>query len=140
MTTHDLAQDYFKRCLMRFKALKVLLDEGAYPDVVRESQEIVELLLKGYLRLLHIDPPKWHDVGNILVENKNILSQNIQSNLDAITHFSKYLRRERENSFYGEEDIIPLEHFDLNIATDCFNKVDWMLQLFKLEFATEVKK
>lgn len=31
MTANDLATDYFKRCKMRFKALKVLLDEGAYP-------------------------------------------------------------------------------------------------------------
>jgi len=50
MTTDDLAQDYYKRSIMRAKALKVLLDEGAFPDVVRESQEIVELLLKGFLR------------------------------------------------------------------------------------------
>lgn len=134
MTTQDLAQDYFKRCQMRFKALKVLLDEGAYPDVVRESQEIVELLLKGYLRLKLIDPPKWHDVGNILLENKEIHSNSISINLEVITHFSKYLRRERENAFYGEDDIIPLEHFDLDIAAECYAKVEWMLNLFKPEF------
>ncbi|HEY8270317.1 MAG TPA: HEPN domain-containing protein [Pseudobdellovibrionaceae bacterium] len=135
MTTNDLAQDYLKRCQMRFKALKVLLDEGAYPDVVRESQEIVELLLKGYLRLNLIDPPKWHDVGSILTDNKNLLSESIRANLDEITEFSKYLRRERENAFYGEDDLIPLEHYDFKMAQTCYNKVEWMIYLFKPEFA-----
>jgi len=134
MTTNDLAQDYFKRCKMRAKALKVLLDEGAFPDVVRESQEIVELLLKGFLRIKLIDPPKWHDVGSILVENKDRLSPLILSHLNEITEFSKYLRRERENAFYGEEDIIPLEHFDLKIAQDCYEKVLWLIQIFEPEF------
>lgn len=134
MTTDDLAQDYYKRSIMRSKALKVLLDEGAYPDVVRESQEIVELLLKGFLRKKLIDPPKWHDVSSILIENKDRLSPSISSHLIEITAFSKYLRRERENAFYGEEDIIPLEHFDRKIAQDSYDKVLWLLQLFKPEF------
>ena len=134
MTSNDLAQDYYKRSWMRFKALKVLLDEGAYPDVVRESQEIVELLLKGYLRKKLIDPPKWHDVGSLLTENQDRLSANIKNNLAEITHFSKYLRRERENAFYGEDDLIPLEHFDFKIAQDCYTKIEWILNIFKAEF------
>lgn len=134
MTTYDLAQDYFKRSLMRFKALKVLLTEGAYPDVIRESQEIMELLLKGYLRLKFIDPPKWHDVGSILADNKEILSSEILVNLDAIVDFSKYLRRERENAFYGEDDLIPLEHYDLAAAKACYDKVELMLKIFEPEF------
>ncbi len=134
MTSNDLATDYFKRCKMRIKALKVLLDEGAYPDVVRESQEIVELLLKGFLRKKNIDPPKWHDVGSILDENRNILNPSILNELDQILEFSKYLRRERENAFYGEEDIIPLQHFDQKIAQFCYDKVSWLIQLFKSEF------
>lgn len=134
MTANDLATDYFKRCKMRFKALKVLLEEGAYPDVVRESQEIVELLLKGFLRKKNIDPPKWHDVGSILLENKSILSAAISNELEQIIEFSKYLRRERENAFYGEEDIIPLQHFDLVVAQSCYDKVNWLIQLFQTEF------
>lgn len=66
MTYHDLAHEYFKKSKIRLKALYVLRDEGGYSDVVRESQELVELLLKGLLRLIGIDPPKWHDVCYIL--------------------------------------------------------------------------
>jgi HEPN domain-containing protein len=36
-------------------------------DVVGESQEIVELALKGLLRSCGIDPPRIHDVSDVLV-------------------------------------------------------------------------
>jgi HEPN domain-containing protein len=38
--------NYLTKVLKRLKILSVLLDEGAYSDVVREAQEIVELALK----------------------------------------------------------------------------------------------
>jgi HEPN domain-containing protein len=42
------------------------LGEDDYSDVVREAQEIVELALKGMLRQIGIEPPKWHDVGQLI--------------------------------------------------------------------------
>jgi HEPN domain-containing protein len=38
---------------------------GLHADVVRESQEIVELGLKGLLRVSGLDPPKEHDVKGV---------------------------------------------------------------------------
>jgi HEPN domain-containing protein len=134
MTTHDLAKDYFKRAQMRFAALGTLLNEGAYPDVIRESQELVELVLKGYLRLYNIDPPKWHDVGSILVQNASLLSVRVQTEMNFIVEFSKFLRRERENAFYGDDDLIPTDHFTKDMADDCYAKVKKLLEIFKPEF------
>jgi len=37
--------------------------ECSFSDVVEEAQEIVELSLKGMLRFVGIEPPKFHDVG-----------------------------------------------------------------------------
>ncbi len=54
------------KALKRLKILDVLPQEEAYSDIVREAQEIVELALKGMLRHIVIEPPKWHDVGKIL--------------------------------------------------------------------------
>ena len=68
MTNVSLAQSYLSKALKRLKILTVLLDEAAFSDVVRESQEIVELALKGMLRQVGIEPPKWHDVGQALKE------------------------------------------------------------------------
>ncbi len=68
MTNVSLAQSYLVKARKRLKILLVLLDESAYSDVVREAQEIVELALKGMLRQVGIEPPKWHDVGGMLKE------------------------------------------------------------------------
>src|SRR3989441_13367033 len=54
---------YLVKAEKRLKALAVLRDEGAHSDVVREAQELVELALKGMLRAVGVEPPKFHDVG-----------------------------------------------------------------------------
>ncbi|MGQ9623722.1 MAG: HEPN domain-containing protein [Candidatus Caldatribacteriaceae bacterium] len=53
-----LVRDYLNRAEKRLKILKIL--EGDYPDVVRESQEVVELLLKALLMEVGLDVPKAH--------------------------------------------------------------------------------
>lgn len=58
MTTVSLAQSYLIKALLRLKILDLLLAEGAYSDVVREAQEIVELAMKGMLRQVGVEPPK----------------------------------------------------------------------------------
>ena len=60
MTSKDLAQSYLRKSLDRLDILDLLLKKGAYSDVVREAQEIVELCLKGMLRDAGIEPPKYY--------------------------------------------------------------------------------
>ncbi|MDW8002943.1 MAG: HEPN domain-containing protein [Deltaproteobacteria bacterium] len=52
MTNFTLAKSYIKKANDRLDILDLLLKKGAYSDVVREAQEIVELALKGLLRLV----------------------------------------------------------------------------------------
>jgi len=68
VTNRSLAQSYRKKAEDRLELLDVLERKSAWSDVVREAQEIVELALKDILRDAGIEPPKWHDVGDILVE------------------------------------------------------------------------
>lgn len=96
MTFHDLANEYYKKSKIRLKALYLFRDEGGYSDVVRESQKLVELLLKGLLRLIGIDPLKWHDVSSILEQNKQKLHLDVQIQLKRISELSSYLRKERD--------------------------------------------
>jgi HEPN domain-containing protein len=65
MTADELAAAYFEKARKRLRVLEVLMEQDAWSDVVREAQELVELALKGMLRAVGIDPPKWHDVGSI---------------------------------------------------------------------------
>ena len=58
MTNDSLARSYLTKARVRLKVLDVLKAEGAWSDVVREAQEVVELALKALLREVGIEPPK----------------------------------------------------------------------------------
>lgn len=111
MTNVSLAQSYLIKATKRLKILPVLLAEKAYSDVIRESQEIVELALKGMLRQAGIDPPKWHDVGGIIEEQRHLFPAGVQREIPRLSRISKWLRKERELSFYGDIDFIPSEEY-----------------------------
>ena len=93
------------------KILGVLLQEEAYSDVIREAQEIVELAQKAMLRWMGIDPPKWHDVGSIILAHEDKFPEEIKPQLPGIARIAKWLRKEREFSFYGDLDFIPTEEY-----------------------------
>ena len=112
MTMDELARSYFQRAQKRLLALEVLMQAEAYPDVVREAQELVELVLKGMLRWIGLDPPKWHDVGAILVEQASRFPTPLQAELTDLASISRRLRRDREVAFNGEIDLIPEQVFD----------------------------
>lgn len=111
MTNDALARSYLRKALDRLDVLKLLMTKGAYSDVIREAQEIVELLLKGMLREVGVEPPKWHDVGSILQEERKRFPPVVQSEIDELARISTWLRKEREFAFYGDVDFIPTEAY-----------------------------
>jgi HEPN domain-containing protein len=102
-----LAPDYLRRAEIRLEALKVLFDHESWADVVCKAQEIVELALKGLLRAHGVEPPRIHDVSEILLAERQRLPAEIQDELDALASISRELRRDRELAFYGAEDLTP---------------------------------
>lgn len=116
MTNRTLALSYLNKAIKRLKVLELLLAEEAYSDVVREAQELVELALKGLLRQIGIEPPKQHDVGHLVVEYKDRLPKPVAQEVGKMAQISKWLRKEREFSFYGDIDFIPTEEFDSSIT------------------------
>ena len=113
MTFDDLARSYLEKATKRRRVLEVLLEEEGYSDVVREAQELVELALKGMLRFIGVDPPKWHDVGPILLEQAGAFDEPIRAHLPRLAAVSAWLRKEREFAFYGDVDFIPTEQYGL---------------------------
>jgi len=136
MTNVTLAQSYAKKAIDRLDILDLLIKKGAYSDVVREAQEIVELSLKGMLRYVGIEPPKYHDVGGILLEHRDRFPKGIARRLEKLAAISKVLRKERELAFYGDIDFIPTEEYTLNDAKkalrDARYVVDTVRRLIKL--------
>ena len=111
MTNSELARSYLKKAGYRRRVLEVLMEQEAYSDVIREAQELVELALKAMLREIGVDPPKWHDVGSLLVEHGGMFPTPLRSHLPRLAKISKWLRKEREFSFYGDTDFIPTEEY-----------------------------
>lgn len=132
MTNSDLARSYLIKATKRLKVLYVLKKENAYSDVIREAQEIVELALKGMLREIGIEPPKWHDVGPLIKEFKGNFPKKVTSNAERLAAVSKWLRKEREFAFYGEVDFIPTEEYDLKDAERAIHDAEFVLSLAKL--------
>jgi HEPN domain-containing protein len=107
MTNPKLASDYLTRARKRLKAVAVLLAEEAFADVVRESQEIVELVLKAALRSFGIAVPFSHDLSETFAENAHRLPHEAQTLIPRWSEISKHLRKDRELAFYGSEDVTP---------------------------------
>jgi HEPN domain-containing protein len=111
MNTKSLAESYLKKAVDRLDILDLLFKKRAFSDVIRESQEIVELSLKGMLRFVGVEPPKIHDVGGLLIEHEEKFPKDIAETLERLASISKRLRKERELAFYGDIDFIPTEEY-----------------------------
>jgi len=111
MTNPNLARDYLGRAEKRLKAVALLLVEEAFPDVVRESQEVVELTLKALLRTFGIAVPFVHDVSEILTASTERFPSEARVMVPRWCDISKQLRRDRELSFYGSEDVTPSDFY-----------------------------
>ncbi|MBM4270348.1 MAG: HEPN domain-containing protein [Deltaproteobacteria bacterium] len=107
MRNRDLAADYVRRASARLRALDALYDEESWADVVRESQEVVELALKGLLRSCGIEAPRIHDVSDVMLAERDRLPETVRAELERLTAISRDLRRDRELAFYGAEDLTP---------------------------------
>ena len=106
-----LAQAYFTKFLVRVEVLSEYQKRKAYSDVIRESQEALELFLKALLRVMGWSPSFSHDPGKELSE----LTEKVPLEFSPITadliEWSRKLRRERELSYYGAADFIPTEEY-----------------------------
>jgi HEPN domain-containing protein len=111
MHNRDLAADYVRRARARLRALDVLYEAESWADVVRESQEVVELTLKGLLRASGVEPPRIHDVSDVLLAERERLPKALLGQLGRLARVSRDLRRDRELAFYGAEDLTPSDFY-----------------------------
>jgi HEPN domain-containing protein len=103
----DLAADYVRRAEVRLRAVDVLFEATSWADVVRESQEVVELALKGLLRSCGVEAPRIHDVSDVLLAERERLPEPVRAEVERLASVSRDLRRDRELAFYGAEDLTP---------------------------------
>jgi len=120
-----------ERCTHRLAAIDVLFERKSWADVVRESQEVVELALKALLSACNIEVPRIHDVSPILEEQKSLLPVSVRKNLSKITRISRDLRRDRELAFYGSADLTPSQFYKQDDAKKAKDNAGWVVVFIK---------
>ena len=103
MTAEELAGSFLRRALERLEPARKALDEGSNPFAFRLSQECVELALKALLRASGVEPPRWHNVGEILTRERDKVPDPARSKADELASISAFLAERREISMYGDE-------------------------------------
>jgi HEPN domain-containing protein len=131
MRNRDLAADHVRRAIARLRTLDVLFDAESWADVVREAQEVVELALKGLLREHGVDPPRIHDVSDVLIAEHERLPAALHGEIESLATASRSLRRDRELAFYGAEDLTPSDFYKRKDATDARDAARHVVTLVK---------
>ena len=133
MTSDRIARDYLEQARGRRVALDALLAVRVYPAVVRESQEIVELVLKGALRFVGLEPPKRHDVHRVVESFGDRLTPEWREALAELRASLDRLAADRGPAFYGDEaEGIPAsELFGEQDARAAMAVVDRLLFLYE---------
>jgi HEPN domain-containing protein len=129
MRNRSLAADHVRRATARLRTLDVLFESESWADVVRESQEVVELALKGLLREHGVDPPRIHDVADVLMAERIRLPEALQGQVDTLASASRALRRDRELAFYGAEDLTPSDFYRRKDATEAREQARTVVRL-----------
>lgn len=136
MHNGELARDYLNRATVRREAIAVLFRRASWADVVRECQEVVELALKGLLRASRIDPPRIHDVSDVLLGSRQALPAAIRGQVPRLAEASRRLRRDRELAFYGAEDLVPSAFYRKEDAAAALKDADFVLATVKTAFGS----
>ncbi len=81
------------------------------------------------LRHIGIDPPKWHDVGELLLMHKERFPYEIHDSLGELAGISRWLKEERELAFYGDVDFIPTEEYTSEDAERAMNSAKKVVEV-----------
>lgn len=76
-----------------------------------------------------ISPPKWYDVIDIILENKEKLTEKIANELLKLRKDLKWLRTQREVAFYDDIDFIPTRDYTLKDANKAISIAKKFLEI-----------
>ena len=99
-----LARGHLDGAASRLIDARSAFERGAYPEVVRYSQEIVELSLKACLGLVLVEYPKAHHVGGVVRMRAERFPRWFAEGTPELEGISEVLAMERAASMYGIED------------------------------------
>jgi HEPN domain-containing protein len=100
--------------------------------VVRESHDVVELVLKGALRFVGVEPPKRHDIHDVVERFIDRFPSEWRQTIDDLSAALTQLAQDRAPAFYGREaeDIPASELFREEDAQRAMTIADRLLDLY----------
>ena len=128
MKNVSLIADHITRAEHRLAAVRLLAERESWADVVRESQEVVELCLKALLRSARVEVPRIHDVSKILRAETARLPKAIRPHVGRLADISHSMRRDRELAFYGSEDLTPSEFYEEKDGKAALDQATWVFR------------
>lgn len=78
-----------------------------------------------------IEPPKYYDVGILLLEHRDRFQTVVANGLARAADISKRLRREGELAFYGDIDFNPTKEYTEEDARRAIEDATWVVALAK---------
>ena len=139
MTSLRLAEAFLERAGDRLEALRSLRQEADFSDVIRESRDIVELCLRGMLRVAGIEVARWLDVGQVFEESASRLPPEVKSQKDRILEIHRDLSRDRQVA-HAEEAGLPIEKLLAADADRAIAEAEWVLDLAQTTVETASRR
>ena len=134
MTSIRLAEAFLDRARTRLKALDVLRAEADFSDVVREARDIVDLCIRGMLRVMDIEVSRWREAGEILQENIRRFPSEIVAHEERLMGILKDLAQANEIPPSDEEGIphAVVEKMNIGDADRATAEAEWVLGIAEM--------
>lgn len=103
-----LAQEWFDSAESDLKYAEIGLKENSiFPQVVFLSQQVAEKMLKGFLMLNKIEPPRIHDLTRLLDQSSKIKAEleELRDSCEALTGFYIEVRYPPDIPQYSKTEI-----------------------------------
>lgn len=127
MTSEAMARDMIGRGGRCLREARTAHEEGDHALCVRRSQEVIELAVKGLLRLAGIEFPREHDVSDVLLASAARLPGPWHAVLPELARKMREITPKRGPAMYGlEAQGIP--------ASQAFDEDDGRAALADAEF------
>lgn len=120
MTNERMARRYIEQAKAFLGEAEGHFQTSLWHLCVRRSQEAIEIAAKAALRIVGVEPPKLHDVGAALLQQRDRFPTWFGQAIDQVASASAEWSEHRGPSYYGDEEhgIPPDELYDQTKATE----------------------
>lgn len=134
MTSIRLAEAFLDRARSRLQALDALRAEADFSDVVREARDIVDLCIRGMLRVMDIEVSRWREAGEILQENIRRFPSEVVAHEERLMGILKDLAQANQIPPSDEEPVphAVIEKMNIADADRATAEAEWVLGIAEM--------